>query len=261
MAKNGSVGSRTFEPPNYSECSMKKYQHVLVYLGCVILITALAYLFYRMLLLSLVIGIAAGVYLEQMFAQSVIKRRRRAFRLQFREFLENMGVAARSGDMEIKALESSLESLSIAYNEDTDIVQEVKYIIHMHKDGGIQLKVLFQNLADRVQLEDVKSFATIYSVIEGKSDRYGDILSETSQIIGDKIEIEQEIQTAIASAKSETNMMLIMPIVIVGAMSALGGGFMDSLFTTMVGHMAATVGLILFAVSYVIAVRASDIDV
>ena len=54
-------------------------------------------------------------------------------------------------------------------------------------------------------------------------------------------------------------MMLIMPVIIVVAMSAMGGGLLDALFTTMMGHLAATAALAIFAVSYVIAVKASDI--
>ena len=84
---------------------------------------------------------------------------------------------------------------------------------------------------------------------------------QTQEIISDKIEIEQEILTTITSAKSETYMMLIMPIIIVVMMSSMGGGLLDTLFTTMAGHLAATVALILFAVSYIIAVKASTIKV
>ena len=92
-----------------------------------------------------------------------------------------------------------------------------------YKQGGVPLKVLFSDLAERSTLEDVHSFASIYSVIEGKNDRIGDILTETAEIIGEKIEIEQEIETTITSAKSETYMMLVLPILLVVAMSAMGG--------------------------------------
>lgn len=55
--------------------------------------------------------------------------------------------------------------------------------------------------------------------------------------------------------------MLIMPIVIVVAMSSMGGGLLESLFTTMVGHFCATVALIIFGISYVLAVKSSRIEV
>ena len=70
-----------------------------------------------------------------------------------------------------------------------------------------------------------------------------------------------EIQTEINSAKSEAYMMLVLPLVLVIMMSTMGSGFMDSLFTTAIGRIAATVGVICTFVSYVIATRAAEIDV
>ena len=148
-----------------------------------------------------------------------------------------------------------------SYHSKADIVREVDNIIRQYEKGGVELKVLFEDFADRSDITDIKSFAAIYSVIEGKSDRFGDILMQTQEIIGDKIEIEQEIETTITSAKSETMVMLVMPIVIVVAMSGMGGGMMDALFTTPAGHLAATAALVIFGISYVLAIKNSDIEV
>ena len=245
--------------PVYYKCNMKKYEHILVYIVCGILMSVIAWLFYHIIPVSVIIGFAAAVYLEKMYADSTVKRRQRALRLQFKDFLESMAVATRAGNVETQAVKSALADLKISYSGKADIVREVENIVMQYEKGGIQLKVLFQDFADRSGLEDIHSFAAIYSVIEGRSDRFGDILVQTQEIIGDKIEIEQEIMTTISSAKSETTMMLIMPVIIVVAMSAMGGGLLDALFTTVMGHLAATAALAIFAVSYVIAVKASDI--
>lgn len=247
--------------PVYYKCHMKKGEHVLAYLVCSLLISGIAYLFYHLVPISVVIGFGAGFYLEKIYANSTVKKRMAALRLQFRDFLESMSVAARAGNVEVMALKSALKDLKISYSAKADIVREIENILLQYEKGGIELKYLFEDFADRSNLEDIRSFATIYSVIEGKNDRFGDIVSQTSEIIGDKIEIEQEIQTVIASAKSETNMMLLMPVVIVVAMSLMGTGFMDALFTTFAGHAAATVALAFFGISYVLAIKSSDIKV
>lgn len=247
--------------PIYYKCNMKKLEHILAYIVSSILVAVIAWLFYHILIVSVIIGLAGGIYLEKIYAASTVKKRKRALRLQFRDFLESMSVAVRAGNVEAQAVKSALEDLKISYSGKADIVKEVENIILQYEKGGVTLKVLFEDFAARSGLEDIYSFATIYSVIEGKSDRFGDILVQTQEIIGDKIEIEQEIQTTITSAKSETTMMLVMPIIIVIAMSAMGGGLLDALFTTMAGHFAATVALIIFGVSYILAAKAGDIEV
>lgn len=247
--------------PVYYKCNMNKAEHILAYIVSSILVAAIAYLFYHIILLSAVIGLAGGVYLEKMYEAATVKKRQKDLRLQFRDFMESMSVAVRAGNVEAQAVKSALKDLKISYNGKADIVKEVENIILQYEKGGIELKVLFEDFAMRSGIEDIYSFATIYSVIEGKSDRFGDILVQTQEIIGDKIEIEQEIQTTITSAKSETNMMLVMPIVIVVAMSAMGSGLMEALFTTAAGHFAATVSLIIFGVSYVLASKAGNIEI
>ncbi|MCM1218153.1 MAG: hypothetical protein NC331_16015 [Lachnospiraceae bacterium] len=247
--------------PVYYKCNMKTGEHVLAYVICSLIITGIAYLFYHLVPIAVVMGFGAGLYLEKMYADSTVKKRMTALRLQFRDFLESMSVAARAGNVEVRALESALKDLKISYSAKADIVMEVENILKQYRQGGIELKHLFEGFADRSGLEDIRSFATIYAVIEGKNDRFGEIVTQTSEIIGDKIEIEQEIHTVVAGAKSETSMMLVMPIVIVAAMSMMGTGFVDALFTTFAGHAAATVALVFFGISYVLATKASDIKV
>ncbi len=247
--------------PVYYKCSMKKGEHIIAYIISSLLISAIAYLFYHIVWISLLMGFGAGFYLERVYADSTVKKRQMALRLQFRDFLESMSVATRAGNVEIKAIDSALKDLKVSYSAKADIVKEVENILMQYEKGGIELKYLFEDLANRSNLEDIRSFATIYSVVEGKNDRFGDIVSQTSEIIGEKIEIEQEIQTTIAAAKSETYMMLVMPVVVVLAMSLMGSGLLDALFTTFAGHAAATVALVIFGVSYSMAVKASNIKV
>jgi len=244
----------------YYECNMTKQQHLLAYLAFAAAIVVILFIYYRLLPLAVAGGLLIAIPQEKNYSKSVMRKRQNRLRLQFKDFLESMSVAVRAGNVEVKAVESALKDLKLSYNARADIVREVENILLQYEKGGIELKVLFQDLAARSDIEDIRSFAAIYAVIEGKSDRFGDILRETEQIIGDKLEIEQEIETTITSAKSETMMMLIMPIVIVAVMSGMGE-FFDSLFTTPSGRVAATVALLIFGLSFVLAVKSTDIEV
>lgn len=247
--------------PVYYVCNMKKSMHILVYVVASILASVVVYLFYHIIPISVIGGFIIGIILEKLYADSTIKKRQKNLRLQFRDFLESMAVAARAGNVEVKAIKSAAQDLRLSYSEQSDIVREIDNIIVQYEGGGIAIKDLFQDFADRSNLPDIQSFATIYGVIEGKSDRFGDIVIQTHEIIGEKIEVEQEIETGITSAKSETYMMLVMPIVIVIMMSCMGGGLLDALFTTVVGRLTATIALVLFVISFIMAMKFTDIEV
>lgn len=248
--------------PVYYKCNMTKSQHIMYYIIFSILLVGVFWLFYHIWSLPIIFGFALGFPLERMYAKSTTRKRQLALRLQFKDFLASMSVAVRAGNVEKQAIKAALEDLKLSYSEKSDIVKEVENIILQSEGGGIELKLLFEDFADRSGIEDVASFATIYSVIEGKSDRFGDILTQTEQIIGDKIEIEQEIETTITSAKSETMTMLCMPVVIVVVMSFMGEGLLDALFTTWwPGHIVVTGSLILFCTAFVLAIKATDVEV
>jgi len=164
----------------------------------------------------------------------------------------------RAGNPPAKALQSAREDLLLLYNEDSDIIVEVDIIIGLF-DNAIQLSDAFYDFAKRSDLEDIESFASIFRTIEGKSSRADEIVRQTQSIIGDKMEIEMEIETLMASAKNEMNIMTVMPLVILLILGYVGAGFMDSIYTTVGGRVAATVGLIIFIVSVAMGRKISSI--
>lgn len=222
---------------------------------------AVGFIFYRSVLWSVIAGLAAVPAIVSLMAGRATRRRLLHLRGQFRDLLESMNVAMRAGSTEVRALESSRDDLKMLYSENSDIVREVDYILAAYNNGGIPLRKLFRDFADRSGLEDVESFASIYEVIEGKSNRSSEILRQTQQVISDKMEIEAEIETMITSTKSEQTMMMVMPVLIVGCMSLMGGGFMDVLYTTAAGRIVSTAVLAIFAVAFFLSEKFTNIKI
>ena len=71
--------------------------------------------------------------------------------------------------------------------------------------------------------------------------------------------IEMEIDTMMTGAKSEANIMLFMPLGILLILGYMGQGFMDAIYTTPVGRLTATFGLVIFVVSFVLTQKFSDV--
>jgi tight adherence protein B len=126
-------------------------------------------------------------------------------------------------------------------------------------NNAVPLSEVFSDFAKRSGLEDVTSFASIYATIEGKSSRGDEIVRETQQIIADKMEIEMEIDTMMTAAKSEVNIMLVMPLIILGVIGYAGAGFMDAIYTTAAGRIVSTAGLAVFIASFIMARKFSKI--
>lgn len=246
---------------NYNECQWNGIQHILIYISMVLLSTIVLMLFYHNIVISLIIGFIVGIFLKKMLIQSVINKRKKQLRLQFKTFLESMTVAVRAGQNELVSMQSALDDLKLTYNTENDIIVEIDHIIKAYRNADIPLSDLFLDFGNRSGIEDIKTFGTIFMVISGKSDNFATIINQTQQIISDKIEIESEIETSITSVKSELYMLFVMPILMVAMMSSMGGDMMEMLFTTTTGWIISTVAIVIFVASFLIAQKITDIKI
>lgn len=219
---------------------------------------AVLFIFYKIPILAIIGGLPVGAVNIFASAQGAIKKRMMKLRTQFFDLLEAMSVAMRAGNPMLKALESARDDLTLIYREDSDIIVELDLILNRFRNA-VPLSEAFADFARRSGLEDIDSFASIYATIEGKSSRADEIIRETQQIIADKMEIEMEIDTLMTAAKSEVNIMLFMPLVILLVIGYAGAGFMDALYEPGVGRLVATFGLVVFCISYVMAKKFSDV--
>lgn len=247
----------------YYECNMTRGQHIGAYLIFAVLIGGIFYIYYQFLPLAVLGGLLVAIPQEKNYAGTVMRRRKSRLRMQFKEFLEivSISVSGGSGRSMENAVIDSLRELQMMFNADSDIVREIGLIVNDYQKAGTPMSEGFAELGERSEIDDIVSFAAVYRTIEGKTSDFGYIISQTKEIIKDKSEVIKEIETSIVSAKSETYMMLILPLILIVVMSSMGSGFLESLFTTTVGRVSATVGILCTFVSYVIAARAAEIDV
>lgn len=246
--------------PDYSKAECTIFDHFLAFLIGFAAGFAVLFIFYKIVPLSIGGGIAVGFVYIFVAASGAKEKRRKKLRVQFFDLLEAMSVAMRAGNPVLKAIQSAREDLALIYAENSDIIVELDIIL-LKFQNAVLLSEAFSDLAERSGLEDIASFASIYRTIEGKSSRADEIVRETQQIISDKMEIEMEIDTLMTAAKSEVNIMLFMPLVILGVIGYAGAGFMDAIYTTPMGRLVATGGLIVFIISFVMAKRFSDVEI
>jgi len=244
--------------PDYTVSPSVTVDHIMAFLLGFAAGFAILFIFYKILPLSITGGAAFGVVNILASAQGAVKKRIDKLRIQFFDMLEAMSVAMRAGNPLIKSMQSAREDLVLIYPEDSDIITEIDIIIGRF-NNAVPMSVAFSDFAERSGLEDIASFASIYATIEGKSSRADEIVREIQQIIADKMEIEMEIETLLTAAKSEVNIMLFMPLIILGVIGYAGAGFMDAIYTTGEGRVVATGGLAIFVISYVLARKFSSV--
>ena len=244
--------------PNYKRVQKGMAKHAV---SCLIGFAAgffVFHIFYQIIALSVIGGAITGIVTIFLAAQSAVNKRRNRLRTQFFDMLEAMSVSIRAGNPLFAALQNAREDMTLLYPQETDIITELDIIIGRWRNA-VPLSRSFSNLAERSGLEDIIGFASVYAAIEGKSGRADEIIRDTQQIIADKMEIEMEIDTLMTAAKSEVNIMMLMPLVILGIIGYAGAGFMDSIYTTAAGRVVSTGGLAVFIASFILARKYSNV--
>jgi len=105
------------------------------------------------------------------------------------------------------------------------------------------------------------NFADIFRTCKRMGGDLVQVIKSTSQTIGEKIEIKQEIETTISGKRFEFLILLVVPVALIFLLTVTTYDYMAPVFETFVGHVVMTVTLALFGLAYVIGEKIMDINV
>lgn len=103
------------------------------------------------------------------------------------------------------------------------------------------------------------SFANVFESCNRQGGNLKQIVSDTREIINDKIEVEMEIETMISGSKNELNIMMVMPVIVVLMLRGMGSGMAGSNTVSAVIVKIICIGI--FGVAYVTGRKIMDIKI
>lgn len=115
-------------------------------------------------------------------------------------------------------------------------------------------------LAGRTGIEDVENFSEIFQTAKRTGGDIIKIIQQTGKNIGERIEIQREMETVIAQKKMEANIMSIVPLGIILYMWVASPGFLDPLYHNVFGCILMTVVLVVYILSYLLMKKIVDIQ-
>ena len=217
---------------------------------------AAAYIYFDFIPLGIVVGAVAGWKAIDIYANKLFVRRQRELRLQFRDLLESLSNSYTVGMTASRAFHNAYSDMVTEHGKDAVITKELQLICAMHDGQGVEIKDMVNDFAERSGLDDVRSFASVYDVATDLGGDVAKVIRETRDMIGDKIEIELEIQTMITGQRSQLNILAIMPIV----MAFLTKTFSDGPPTTLT-IVVKIIALVLFVFAYWLGTKIVDVKV
>lgn len=235
-----------------------KKEKILWFIIGVIVGGAVLYIFYESIIASIILGMICGIAFIPIRTNQVIKKRQKNLTVQFRALLDALSTSIGAGKNMFDSFASATDDLAVQFSEDSDIVREVK-LIRIGLDNNIQMEDLLLNFAERSGVDDVRDFANVFATCYKKGGNIKDVIKNTASIIGDKIEIQMELETMVAGQQSEQNIMLVMPVVFIVVLKSMGGGLID--LESPVGILSVTAAIVIFVLAYFVSKKILDIKI
>ena len=146
------------------------------------------------------------------------------------------------------------------YGNTSMISKEIRMILHKTKMNRT-IEEALADFAGRSRLDDIKSFSDVFLSARASGGELMKIIARTSEIIGEKIRIQEDILTATASRRLEQKIMSAIPFLIVFYLELSSPGFFDILYTTVLGRIIMTVCLAVYGASLFLAKQFLEIPV
>ncbi|MEN8908268.1 MAG: pilus assembly protein TadB, partial [Clostridiales bacterium] len=218
------------------------------------------YVFYHNLLIAAGLSVL-GVLYPRIRKKQIIEKRKIELNFQFKDMIYCISSSLNAGKSVEMAFKSLKNDLSIEYpDDDAFIIRESEYIARKI-DMNTSVEVALQDFADRSHLEDVQNFVDVFKTCKSMGGNMIDIIKNSTDILNDKIDIKNDIDTLLSARKFEQKVLNLMPVLIILVMSIIAADYVAPIYETILGKVVTTISILLLLVAYFISAKIIKIDV
>ena len=196
----------------------------------------------------------AGWKLPRPLVNWYYKRRCAKFVIQMVDALNLMSNGMKSGL-------SVAQAVGLVVQEMPNPVQQEFNLVLSENKLGIPLEEALNNLAKRVQADDVEMFVTAINILKETGGNLAETFDTISTTIRERIKVEKKIEVLTASSFYQGMVVLAMPPVMGLIFYTSDPEFMRPLFSTSIGWLFVTGVFTLELVAFFVIMKLVKIDV
>lgn len=188
----------------------------------------------------------------QFLRKQLILRQQKKLLLEFKEWLFSLNSSLSSGYALENAITESMLELETLFGTKSFIYKEVSLIrnkLHLN----IPLTDALNDFSLRSGLVDIHTFSQIISIAKTSGGNMINLIRNSSETIGEKIALQNQIQTMVSSSKYQLIIMAVLPLVIIKYVDFTQPGFFEPLYHNLFGIIVMTVCLLIYFAGLMIA--------
>jgi tight adherence protein B len=214
---------------DYSVYHLSKNEKITAILVGAFFCFLVGYLFYMNVIVAAIFSLL-GFYFTKIRRVQLRDKRKRELTLQFKQMLFSLSSALSAGKSVDQAFKEIVKDLRLLYPDpNTYIIRELE-LINRRIANGDNIVNAIKDFSDRADSDDITNFSDVFITSTSTGGDLVEIISRTSTIISEKLEVQQEIQILVSGKKLESNVLILAPLGIIAFMSFAGNGYMDPLY-------------------------------
>lgn len=184
------------------------------------LLYSLAFIYLMILsekiLFSLFLAFLSLLFLPYLHKELKLQKQKRII-LEFQDFLYLFNGNLQAGKSIETSLQATSNSLGNIYFKESLLSKHLERIIYLNSIG-ISYEKGFYSLEDIYKVGFFKDLGNVIKIAKNQGGRYLDTLMATSNILGEKLETEREIETLLAKQNMEVKILRIIPLILLLAL-------------------------------------------
>jgi tight adherence protein B len=226
---NKNLNSQDKKGIDYGIYEMNRKEKLLAIAAASCVLIGIAYVFYQSLLVCSLFAVMGLLY-PSVRQKALRDKRQHQLSVQFKQALSCLSGSLAAGKSVENAFADAVIDLKLLYPDPKCCIIAEFEIILRKLQNGETIEAAIADFSRRAKLEDVANFADVFSTCKRTGGNLVEVVRRTSGIIGEKLEIQQDIAVMLAQKRFEAKVLAAAPILIVAVLKASAPDYMEPLY-------------------------------
>lgn len=245
---------------DYSIYELSFSEKVIALIMAATVIFVIGFIFYKDIRIALVCS-TSSFYFLRIRRRQLLFRRKSELNDQFKQALFSLSSSLSAGRSFENAIVETVQDLQMLYaNPKTYIIVEFNIIVQKLRNGE-NVEAALKQFSERADLDDIRNFSEVLSICKRSGGNLVEVIRRTAAMIGEKIELQQDISLLVAQKRFESKILSFAPLIIVALLSFSSPDYMLPLYEGYIGPIIMTIALALLFLCFTVTNKMMDIRV
>ena len=180
--------------------------------------------------------------------------------LQFRDAMMAVSTSQKAGYSIENSFIEAEKDMILLYGKKSPICRELRRIEQGIKNN-INVEDMIKALGKRTSNKDIEEFAQVFAISKRSGGNMTETIERCVDVIGKRMEVENEIDVLIAAKRMEARIMEIVPFGIMAYVGITNPGFFKPLYGNLFGIAIMTGCLFIYIVGFLLSEKIVTIEI